>query len=124
MRTLYTEERVQDAFHHPKRRGCSGSNLPTHRIPPAPADRIHDLLDPSPARLLARRPSILQLFDLVGEGHYSVASIRLGQDHHAYLPQHRVGAGDAPVTGVDSYPVQVPALVLDHPLIPGDVAVE
>src|SRR4028118_1502897 len=106
MRTLYTEERVQGAFHYPKRRGCGESSLPARRIPPAHATYSHDLLDLSPTRLFAERPSILQLFDLVGESHNSVASIRLGQDHHAHVPQHRVGAGDAPVTGGDSHPIQ------------------
>ena len=59
-------------------------------------------------------PLLLQPFDLVGEGHEGAPSVWLGQDYHSYVPQHRIGAGDASIAGVDSHPVQMPALVLTY----------
>ena len=60
--------------------------------------RLHiEALRPSPgvpmntsaSKLLAlslpRRPSLLQPFDLIREGHEGVGAIRLCQDHHAYV---------------------------------------
>src|SRR3712207_5059061 len=69
-------------------------------------------------------PLSLQPSDLDGEGHEGVAAVWLGQDYHLYVPQHYVDAGDAPVAAIDGHPVQIPALVLDHPPVPDRVAFE